>query len=80
MYRSRVAKFLLVVFSKENNVILKDIIKNIQQMIKAYVTGILLEMAIVSTLCTLLFSFLGVPYAFLLGLMTGVFNIIPYVL
>jgi putative permease len=79
MYRSRIATFLLFVFSKENNIILKDIFKNIQQMIKGYVAGILLEMAIVSTLCTLAFSFLGVPYAFLLGLMTGVFNIIPYV-
>ncbi|HEX4371942.1 MAG TPA: AI-2E family transporter [Puia sp.] len=79
MYRNRITTFLLVIFSKENNVIVNDIINNIQHMIKGYMVGILLEMAIVSTLCTIAFSVLGIPYAFLLGLMTGIFNVIPYV-
>jgi putative permease len=48
-------------------------------MIKGYIRGILLEMAIVTATCTIAFSLLGIPYAFLLGLMTGVFNIIPYI-
>jgi predicted PurR-regulated permease PerM len=79
MFRSRITTFLLLIFSKENNVILKDILKNIQHMIKGYMSGILLEVAIVCTLCTAAFSLLGIPYAFLLGLMTGLLNIIPYV-
>jgi putative permease len=79
MYRSRIKTFLLILFSKENNIILKDIFKNIQHMIKGYILGILLEMAIVCTLCTIAFSLVGIPYAFLLGLMTGILNIIPYV-
>ena len=79
MYRSRITTFLLFVFSKENNLILKDILKNIQHMIKGYITGILLEMAIVTTLCAIAFTLLGIPYAFLLALMTGMFNIIPYI-
>jgi putative permease len=79
MYRGRLAAFLWLVLSKENNTLIKDILSSAQRMIRGYIAGILLEMAIVSILCTLAFSLLGVPYALLLGLMTGMFNIIPYV-
>jgi putative permease len=78
MYRDRLAAFLWLVLSKENNTIVKDILGGVRQMIKGYITGILLEMTIVSTLCAVAFSLLGIPYPLLLGLMTGMFNIIPY--
>jgi putative permease len=79
MYRDRLAAFLWLILSKENNTIVKDILAGVRQMIKGYITGILLEMIIVSLLCSIAFSLLGIPYPLLLGLMTGMFNIIPYV-
>jgi putative permease len=40
---------------------------------------LLLEMAIVSVACCLALWILGIKYAILLGLITGLFNIIPYI-
>jgi putative permease len=79
MYRDRLAAFLWLILSKEKNIIVKDILGSVRQMIKGYISGLLLEMTIVSGLCSIAFSLLGIPYPLLLGLLTGMFNIIPYV-
>jgi predicted PurR-regulated permease PerM len=44
-----------------------------------YIRGQLLEATIVGTLTTIGLALLGVPSALLLGVITGVFNLIPYV-
>ena len=44
-----------------------------------YVRGTLLEAALVGTVTTILLLVLGIPSAFLLGVIAGAFNIIPYV-
>ena len=40
---------------------------------------VLLEMAIVSTVLCVIFWLLDIKYGFLLGIITGLFNIIPYI-
>lgn len=77
-YRRLILKFLLAVFKEENSVIVKDIISNVQNIIRQYILGLLLEMAIVSVVCCIAFTVLGIKYAILLGLITGLFNLIPY--
>ena len=78
-YRRLIIRFLVAVFKEENSVIVYDIIAQIQSRIRQYIMGLLLEMVIVSVVCCLALWILGIKYAILLGLITGLFNIIPYI-
>ncbi|MEJ7679925.1 MAG: AI-2E family transporter [Segetibacter sp.] len=78
-YRRLIVKFLIAVFTEENSVIVYDIIAQVEFIIRKYILGLLLEMGIVAVVCCLAFLIIGVKYAILLGLLTGLFNIIPYI-
>jgi predicted PurR-regulated permease PerM len=47
--------------------------------IKSYIVGIFIEMAIVGILTTTGFLILGIKYAILLGAITALLNLIPYI-
>ena len=79
LYRRLIMKFLISVFLDENSATVHDIIEQVQYMIRKYIIGLLIEMAIVSLVVCLVFWMLGIKYAVLLGLLTGLFNIIPYI-
>ena len=72
-------KFLIALVNDESNTIVHDVVGNIQLVIRKYILGLLLEMLIVASLCWLAFGILGIKYFILLGLITALFNIIPYV-
>jgi predicted PurR-regulated permease PerM len=78
-YRRLIVRFLVAVFKEENSVVVYDIIAQIQTRIRQYILGLLLEMVIVAAATCLALWILGVKYAILLGLITGLFNIIPYI-
>lgn len=78
-YRRLIVRFLVAVFKEENAVIVYDIIAQIQTKIRQYILGLLLEMVIVAAATCLALWILGIKYAILLGLLTGLFNIIPYI-
>ncbi|HEY9194732.1 MAG TPA: AI-2E family transporter [Mucilaginibacter sp.] len=78
LYRRLILKFLESVFLEENKVKVHEIIEHVQVIIRKYIIGLLLEMIIVSAAVSITLSLLGVQYAFLLGLITGIFNLIPY--
>lgn len=78
-YRRLIIRFLVAVFREENSVVVYDIIAQIQSRIRQYILGLLLEMVIVSVACCLALWILGIKYAILLGLITGLFNVIPYI-
>ncbi|MEJ5996145.1 AI-2E family transporter [Pedobacter sp. Du54] len=77
-YRKLLFAFLTTVFAEEHKTKVADIVQEIQRIIRKYVSGLFIQMAIVTILMTLTLTFLGVKYAILLGLITGIFNIIPY--
>jgi putative permease len=79
LYRRLIMKFLVSVFLDENKSVVHDIIERVQYMIRKYIIGLLIEAAIVSLVVCLVFWMLGIKYAVLLGLITGLFNIIPYI-
>jgi putative permease len=79
LYRSLIKKFLVSVFLEENKLVVHDIIEQVQFIIRKYIIGLLIEMAIVAAVVSLAFWALGIKYAILLGLLTGLFNIIPYI-
>jgi putative permease len=79
LYRRLIMKFLESVFLDENKKLVHEIIEQVQYIIRKYIIGLLIEMAIVATVVSVALWILGVKYAFLLGLITGIFNIIPYI-
>jgi predicted PurR-regulated permease PerM len=78
-YRRLLLRFLLWVFGSDNESTVHDIAENVQSIIRQYIVGLLLEMLIVSVVACLFFLAFGVKYAILLGIITGLFNIIPYI-
>ena len=79
LYRGLIMKFLVRVFREKNRQLVQDIMEQIKFIIRKYITGMLIEMTIISTFISIVFSILGIKYAVLLGLITGLFNIIPYI-
>ena len=77
-YRSKLMDFLTSVFKGKNSMIVKDIVSQVQIVMTGYIVGILIEMTIVTAAACITFSIIGIKYAILLGLLTGLFNIIPY--
>jgi predicted PurR-regulated permease PerM len=78
-YRRLIIRFLVAVFREENAVLVYDIIAEIQSRIRQYILGLLLEMLIVASASCVALWILGVEYAILLGLLIGLFNLIPYI-
>jgi putative permease len=78
-YRRLIIRFLVAVFKEENSMIVYDVLAHVQSRIRQYILGLLLEMVIVSVATCLALWILGVKYAILLGLITGLFNVIPYI-
>ncbi|MBC8984818.1 AI-2E family transporter [Pedobacter sp. N36a] len=78
-YRRVLFSFLTSVFEEQHTEKVGEIVRQIQYIIKKYITGLFLQMFIVTSLMMLVLWILGVKYAVLLGLITGIFNIIPYI-
>ena len=79
VYRRLIMQFLISVFLEENAMVVHDIIEQVQQILRKYIVGLFIEMGIVSVVVCLVFWALGIKYAILLGLITGLFNLIPYI-
>ena len=78
-YRRLIVRFLVSVFRDENSEVVYDIIAQIQSRIRQYILGLLLEMVIVAGASCLALWIVGVKYAILLGLIIGLFNVVPYI-
>ena len=78
-YRRLIIRFLVSVFKDENSNVVYEIIAQIQSRIRQYILGLLLEMVIVATASCLALWILGVNYPILLGLLIGLFNLVPYI-
>ncbi|GAB2693065.1 AI-2E family transporter [Mucilaginibacter koreensis] len=79
IYRRLLFRFVLAVCTEDYEYIVHDIMENIQRILRQYILGLLIEMVIVSGIACLAFWIIGIKYAALLGIITGIFNIIPYI-
>jgi putative permease len=79
IYRRHWMRFVVAAFTEKHKDIIYDISEHIKNIIRKYITGLFFEMAILVTVSCLVFWTLGIKYIFLLGLIVGVFNLIPYV-
>jgi len=78
-YRRLLVKFLISVFREEDSEAVYDVITQVQNRIGQYIQGLLLELLIVSSVSCAALWLLGVDYPILLGLLTGLLNLIPYI-
>ena len=79
LYRTHFIKFLCKLFKAEHHAKLNEIVSQIKVAIKSYLLGLTLEMIAVSTLTSIGLMIVGVQYAILLGVITGILNLIPYI-
>ncbi|MCF2489167.1 AI-2E family transporter [Dyadobacter sp. CY347] len=79
LHRRLLLRFVVSVFDQEHSVVVYDIVSQIQYIVKKYIFGLFLQMLLVTGLTCIAFWALGVKYGFLLGLITGILNLIPYI-
>lgn len=79
IYRRHLIRFVFYIFHERQHKHVLSVIYNTQNMVKQYLIGLFLQMLIVSILTYISLSFLGVKYSFVLALLTGILNIVPYV-
>ena len=78
-YRRLLYNFIIDVFADKHYEKVNHIVMQIQTMIRQYVSGLFIQMAIVSILVTVTLYTMCIKYALLLGVLTGILNVIPYI-
>jgi predicted PurR-regulated permease PerM len=79
LYRNLFKKFLSKLVAKEHHKTLIEILLEIKLVVQSYIVGLLIELGIVAILTTIGLMIIGVPYAILLGTITAILNLIPYI-
>lgn len=78
-YRRLLNGFIIGVFGEQHQASVEEAVAEVRVMTKQYIVGLFLQIIIVSVLTIVVLSVLGVKYPILLGLLTGVLNVIPYI-
>ena len=79
LYRNHFILFLSKLFQNESQNLLQEILDQINVAVRNYIVGLILEMIVVSVLTAVGLMIIGVEYAILLGIITGILNLIPYI-
>ncbi len=79
LYRKHFVQFLIQLIRVEFHNTLSVILIQIKEAIQNYIIGLIIEMIVVSILTSIGLYFIGVQYYILLGIITGILNLIPYI-
>lgn len=79
LYRRRLVRFLVDVFKDDNMAEVYEVLSQVRTVIRQYIYGLLIQMVIMSVMVFIAYQVLGIKYALLLAVLTGILNIIPYV-
>lgn len=77
-YRERLRDFVLDMVDEEHHDLAQDVMVKISKVTSRYMVGILIVTSILCTLTALGLLIIGLKYAVLLGVIAGIFNLIPY--
>lgn len=77
-YHPLLIEFIRRVFGTTNRSMVSQIVTEVKTVIQRYLTGLFMEVAIVSVLHSIGLLMLGIPYAILLGIIGALLNLIPY--
>jgi predicted PurR-regulated permease PerM len=78
-YRRKFSAFIKMIAPSKNHEQINTIISKTSKVSQRYITGLLIDIAILSVLNSIGFMLLGLKHAFLLGTIAGMLNIIPYI-
>ncbi|RYY87204.1 MAG: AI-2E family transporter [Chitinophagaceae bacterium] len=79
LYRGLILGFFLQLFAEEHAGVIQNLFNRIQYVIRSYIVGLLIEMAIVAAAFFAALFLLGIRYALLLAVISAVIKILPYV-
>ncbi|MES2141027.1 MAG: AI-2E family transporter [Bacteroidota bacterium] len=79
LYRELFIQFLSKIVYKKNEHTLAEILTQVKTVVQRYIVGLLIEMGIVGILTSVGLMILGVQYAVLLGAITAILNLVPYI-
>ncbi|MCS3532300.1 AI-2E family transporter [Chryseobacterium sp. JUb7] len=77
-YRRILNNFIVTVFNEKHKASVQEVVTEVRVMTKKYIIGLCLQVLIVSILTSIVLTVLGVKYAVLLAVLTGLLNVIPY--
>lgn len=77
-YRTKFAYFILKITKKENKTIVLNILRDISTVAARYMGGVTLVVFILCIINSSGLAIIGVEYAILLGVVSAIFNYIPY--
>jgi len=78
LHRRLLLRFTVSLFDKQHSVIVYDVVSQVQYIVKKYIVGLFLQLLLVTGLSCAAFWLIGVKYGLLLGLISGILNVIPY--
>jgi predicted PurR-regulated permease PerM len=79
LYQNHFVTFLCKLIKPESHKKLREVLYQIKIAVQSYITGLLFEMIAVSILTTIGLYLIGVEYFILLGIITGILNLVPYI-
>jgi predicted PurR-regulated permease PerM len=79
LYQNLFVNFLIKLYKPEYHQKLREVLVQIKLAVQSYVLGLLFEMVAVSLLTTIGLYLIGVQYFILLGIITGILNLVPYI-
>ncbi len=77
-YRTKFAYFLMMIFGRENRKEVVIILREVSQVFARYMAGVLVVVSILCILNSLGIWIIGLRYPIALGIISAVFNFIPY--
>lgn len=78
LYQNHLITFLSKLVGEGDQQSLKKILYEIKTTVQSYLFGVLIQITIIAALTTIGLTIVGVPHALLLGVITGILGLIPY--
>lgn len=78
-YRDMIRRFLVSIFAERHRSDVEAVISESRHIVHGYMVGLMIEMAIVATINISGFLIVGIKYAFFLGVLAAILNLIPYI-
>ena len=78
-YRDMIRNFIVNVFHTDHKEKVLDALKESRLIVQSYMVGLIIEMGIVAAINVSGFLIFGIKYAFFLGILAAILNLIPYI-
>lgn len=78
-YKPLLLEFISKLFPKGTHAAVAEVLVQTKRLIQSYLFGLMIEAAIVAALNSIGLLILGIPYAFLLGTLGAIINMIPFI-